>query len=149
MHCYGHLLITILCFFLMIKRYTCLLLPRGRTYEFSISLFPNKNEQEETRKRIKRNKQISIVMHCSHVCILRAVRHTCYYSQLHDACVGQRVCKDSLLCALVTELAMRDQLRSYENNAEAVHRNKSLLFRFHNLEPVPMDSILCNEYPYI
>ena len=31
---------------------------------------------------------------------------------------------------------MRDQLRSYEHNAEAVHLNKSLPFQFHNLEPV-------------
>ena len=31
---------------------------------------------------------------------------------------------------------MHDQLRSYENNMEAAHLNKSLVFRFHNLEPV-------------
>ena len=42
---------------------------------------------------------------------------------------------------------MRDQLRLYENNAEEAHLNKSLLFRFHNLELVPVDSIFWNEHP--
>ena len=72
-----------------------------------------------------------------------------YYSWLPDTCIVQQVCYVCLLCAFVTEWAIRDQWRLYTNNPEVVQPNKFLLFWFHNLELVVIDSVLWCEHPYL
>ena len=73
------------------------------------SLFPHKNEREEKHKSFKTNKQFSIVMHSSLVCVLHTVVHAFYYSNLHAVCCVHLLLSEQCAINYVHTKTMRKQ----------------------------------------
>ena len=125
---------------------------KKESMNFQPLFFPIKtNEKRNARVLREINK---LIKHCHALLVCARTLYSRTHSLLLKVarcvwpCIGQLVCNGCLLYAFVTEWAMCDQLCSYERNAEAARLNKPLLFRFHNLEPVPTDLMIWNEHPY-